>query len=220
MIPNADDSGKSRPFLDVDENGRLGHSSPRGGVLWEDQTYNDRHVLLAAAPDFDPNAPGAMVVYFHGNHATLTRDVVERQQTPRQLAQSNLNAVLVAPQMAVDARDSSAGNFWRPGAFAEFLDEAEAKLAALYPHASRATFHRMPVVIVAYSGGYLPAAYSLAHGGAGDRVRGVVLLDALYGEPDKFAGWVESRISRAFFVSAYSVSSKQAEPRDAGAARA
>ena len=57
----------------------------------------------------------------------------ERQQTVRQLAQANLNAVLVAPQMAVDAADSSAGNFWRPGAFAQFLDEADGKLAALYP---------------------------------------------------------------------------------------
>ena len=127
---------------------------------------------------------------------------------PRQIAQSPLNAVLVAPQMAFDALDSSAGNFWRPGAFAQFLDEAEQKLAELYPNASRAAFRRMPVVVVAYSGGYLPAAYSIAYGGAGDRVRGVVLLDALYGEPNKFASWVESASPRAFFVSAYSKSSK------------
>ena len=66
----------------------------------------------------------------------------------------------------------------------------------------------MPVVIVAYSGGYLPAAFSLAHGGARDRVKGVVLLDALYGEPDKFARWIEQERGRAFFVSAYSASSK------------
>ena len=51
----------------------------------------------------------------------------------RQLSDSPLNGVLVAPQLAVDALDSSAGNFWRPGAFAQFLDEADAKLAALYP---------------------------------------------------------------------------------------
>jgi hypothetical protein len=208
-IPNEDDSGKSRPFMDVDENGRLGHSSARNGVLWEDTTYNDRHVLLAASTDFNPNAPGALVVFFHGNNATLERDVVERQQTVRQLAQANLNAVLVAPQMAVDARDSSAGNFWRPGAFAQFLDEADAKLAALYPQSSRAAFHRMPVILVAYSGGYLPAAYSLAYGGAGDRIRGVVLFDALYGEPEKFARWIESETSHAFFVSAFSGSSKE-----------
>ena len=66
----------------------------------------------------------------------------------------------------------------------------------------------MPVVIVAYSGGYLPAAYSLQYGGAGDRVRGVVLLDALFGEPDKFARWIEQQSGRAFFISAYSASSK------------
>jgi hypothetical protein len=66
----------------------------------------------------------------------------------------------------------------------------------------------MPVVIVAYSGGYLPAAFSLAHGGARSRIAGVVLLDALYGEPDKFARWIEQERGRAFFVSAYSASSK------------
>ena len=200
--------GGGGPFLNVDENGRLGHKSPRGGVHWEDQTYNDRRVLVAASPNFDPKAPGVIVVYFHGNNATLERDVVGRQQTPRQVAASRLNAVLVAPQLAVDARDSSAGNFWRDGGFAAFLDEAEAKIAHFYPSASRGDFARMPVVIVAYSGGYLPAAYSLAHGGARDRVKGVVLLDALYGEPDKFARWIEQERGRAFFVSAYSASSK------------
>ena len=207
-IPNPDDPSKSKPFLDAKVDGKLGHTSPRGGVLLEDTTYNDRHVLLAASQDFDPSAPGVIVVYFHGNQATLARDVLERQQTPRQLARSRLNAVLIAPQLAYDALDSSAGNFWRPGGFAQFLEEAEGKLAGLYPRTSRATFRRMPVVIVAYSGGYLPAAYSLANGGAGDRIRGVVLLDALYGEPDKFASWIESESGRAFFVSAYSGSSK------------
>jgi hypothetical protein len=204
----ASEEGGGKPFLNVEENGRLGHQSPRGGVHWEDETYNDRHVLVAASPNFDPKAPGVIVVYFHGNNATLARDVVGRQRAPRQVAASRLNAVLVAPQMAVDARDSSAGNFWREGGFAAFLDEAETKIARLYPNASHADFARMPVVIVAYSGGYLPAAFSLAHGGAGGRVKGVVLLDALYGEPDKFARWIEQERGRAFFVSAYSASSK------------
>jgi hypothetical protein len=209
QVPPDEDHAHARPFLDVVDNGRYGHSSPRNGVLWEDQTYNDRHVLIAASPDFNPNAPGAIVVYFHGNGATLERDVLNRQQTARQVAQSSLNAVLLAPQMAVNAQDSSAGNFWRPGGFAEFLGEAESKLAALYPGSSRYNFQRMPVIIVAYSGGYLPAAYSLEYGGAGDRVRGVVLLDALFGEPEKFAQWVARESPHAFFVSAYSASSRE-----------
>ncbi len=208
MIPaDADTKERAKPFLDVNAEGRLGHASPRGGLLWEDSAYSDRHVLLAAGPNFDPGSAGALVVYFHGNQTILARDVVDRQQTVRQLAESGLNGVLVAPQLAVDANDSSAGNFWRPGAFAQFLDEADEKLAELYG-TSRGAFRRMPVIVVAYSGGYMPAAYSLVAGGAGDRVRGVVLLDALYGEADKFAEWIESARYGAFFVSAYSTSTR------------
>ena len=58
-IPASQDaSDGGQPFLNVDENGRLGHKSSRGGVHWEDETYNDRHVLVAASPNFDPKAPG------------------------------------------------------------------------------------------------------------------------------------------------------------------
>ena len=150
--------------MDVDENGRLGHSSPRGGIHWEDQTYSDRSVLLAAPQSFDPARGGVIIVFFHGNNATLSRDVIARQQIVRQLSDSGLNAVLVAPQLAVDAQDSSAGRFWSSGGFSSFLGEAQSKLGDLYPNA-RGAFRRMPIVIVAYSGGYLPAAYSLAVGG-------------------------------------------------------
>jgi hypothetical protein len=207
LIPNYQETGKTRPFLDVDNNGRLGHSSPRGGLLWEDQTYSDRTVLLAAPQSFDPSRPGVIIVFFHGNQATLSRDVIARQQIVRQLADSGLNGVLIAPQLALDAPDSSAGKFWSPGGFAAFLSEAEGKLGEFYPSA-RGAFRRMPVVIVAYSGGYLPAVYSLAVGGDQGRVRGVVLLDALYGERDKFVSWAEGRGRNAFFVSAYSTSSR------------
>jgi hypothetical protein len=207
LIPNYQETGKSRPFLDVDDNGLLGHSSPRGGIHWEDQTYSDRSVLLAAPQSFDPAKPGVIVVFFHGNNATLSRDVIARQQIVRQLADSGLNAVLVAPQLALDAQDSSAGRFWSPGGFAAFLGEAQTKLGDLYPNA-RGAFRRMPVVIVAYSGGYLPAAYSLTVGGDQGRVRGLVLLDALYGERDKFLSWAEGPGRNGFFVSAYSTSSR------------
>ncbi len=181
--------------------------SPRGGIHWEDQTYSDRTVLLAAPQSFDPAKGGVIIVFFHGNNATLSRDVIARQQIVRQLADLGLNAVLVAPQLAVDAQDSSAGRFWSAGGFASFLGEAQSKLGDLYPHA-RGAFRRMPIVIVAYSGGYLPAAYSLAVGGDQGRVRGLVLLDALYGERDKFVSWAEGPGRSAFFLSAYSTSSR------------
>jgi hypothetical protein len=194
---------KNMPFLDVTEGDRAGHSSPRGGVYWEDKTYSDQRSLLYIPHGFDPRRPALIVVFFHGNEATLTRDVRHRQQVPRQLAESGLNAALVAPQFAVNALDSSAGRFWEPGTFARFLDEATGHLTELYgDERSRGAFANAPVVIAAYSGGYNPAAFVLRSGVVGERLRGILLFDALFGEMDKFADWLARR-PPAFFVSAY-----------------
>jgi hypothetical protein len=200
--------GAPKPFMDVSDNGRLGHSSLRNGVLWEDQTYSDRRSLLFIPRGFDPRRPALMVVFLHGNEATLERDVRDRQGVLRQLAQSGLNAVLVAPQFAVNARDSSAGRFWEPGVFRSYLHEAARHLASLVGvKAIEPIFDRTPVVLVAYSGGYLPAAAALRYGGAGGRLHGIVLLDALYGEVGTFESFVRNRGS-AVFVSAFSRSSR------------
>jgi hypothetical protein len=199
---------KNLPFLDAADGDRRGHTSPRGGVYWE-ETYNDRRVLLSIPKGFDPKKPVLIVLYFHGNLAKLARDVRERQQVPRQVAESGLNAVLVAPQLAVDALDSSAGRFWEPGFLARFLDEAAARLAKLYGHEStRAAFAHAPVVLVAYSGGYLPAVWSVYAGGANERVRGMILLDALFAESDKVAAWLAAK-PPAFFVSAYTPAARE-----------
>ena len=191
------------PFLNVSKGDRRGHRSYGGRVYWQDETYNDNRVLMHVPDHFDVRKPGVIVVFFHGNGATLERDVRDRQLVPQQISDSGVNAVLLAPQLAVDAADSSAGKFWQPGGLKRFVAESTDHLARLYgdPGAAKA-FANMPVVIVGYSGGFLPAAWSLDAGGLGNRVRGVFLLDAVYGELDKFASWIENNRS-GFFVSAY-----------------
>ncbi|MBV9531185.1 MAG: alpha/beta hydrolase, partial [Bradyrhizobium sp.] len=147
--------------------------------------------------------PGVIVVFFHGNGAMLERDVRDRQLVPQQISDSGVNAVLLAPQMAVDAADSSAGKFWQPGGFRRFIMESASHLARLYGEPDAAsTFANLPIVIVGYSGGFLPTAWSLKVGGLAERVHGVILLDAVYGELDKFASFIENHRS-AFFVSSY-----------------
>jgi hypothetical protein len=201
--------GKDEPFLDVEKDGRKGHTSPRGGVYWQDETYSDRRVLLDIPKSFDPAKPGVIVVYFHGNKSKLERDVVGKHQVPRQVARAGLNSVLVAPQFAVDALDSTAGRFYQPGFFARFMDEAGRELARIAGDPKlKATFDAMPIVIVAYSGGYTPAAHVAQVGGVGDRIRAILLFDALYGELDKFASWVERRAGTVFF-SAHGKSSRE-----------
>ncbi len=196
--------GKGVPFLDREEDGRRGHTSPRGGVYWENPTYSDNRVLLSVPAGFDPGRPAAMVLYFHGNSATLERDVCRKQRVPQQVAASGLNAVLVAPQLARDALDSSAGRFWEANALRSFLDEAAARLGEL---TGQSGYRSIPVIVVAYSGGYLPAVYGLEIGGAGERIQGLVLMDALFGEVERFAEVVAAKRS-IFVASAFSGSSK------------
>lgn len=201
--------GSSKPFLDVKNGKQLGHTSLRGEVYWEQPTYSDRRSLLYLPAGFDPQRPVLIVLYFHGQGATLERDVVMRQAVPRQIAESGQNIALVAPQLAVDAADSSAGNFWKPGHFAAYVDEAAERLMRLYgDRAAGRQLNLASVVVVAYSGGYLPAAYALDRGGASHRVKGAILMDALYGDEDKYAAWMAGRRRQAFLLSAYTESTK------------
>jgi hypothetical protein len=195
--------GANRPFLDAGKPEERGHANFRGRVFLESKTFGDDRVLLHIPQGFDPTRPAVMVVFFHGHGATLERDVRDRQRLPDQISAAGLNAVLVAPQFAFDAADSSAGKFWDPDGFKHFLDETARKLAALYgDQRSAAAFANMPIVIVAYSGGFGPTLSVLARGGADARIRGLVLLDALYAGIDQFADWIADHRS-TFFVSSY-----------------
>jgi len=195
--------GSNKPFLDIGEPGHRGHTNFRGRVFWEAETFSDRRVLLHIPRGFNVNRPGVMVVFFHGHGANLARDVRDRQQVPAQISASGVNAVLVAPQFAVNAADSSPGKFWEVGGFKRFVNEAAEQLARLQgdPRAAQ-VFGNMPIVIVAYSGGFEPTLWVLERGGVQSRVRGVILLDALYGGIRKFANWIASDRS-TFFVSSY-----------------
>ena len=203
-----------KPFLDYNKNGQRGHTSPRGSLHLEADAYSDARSLLYLPAGFDLSRPeqALIVVFFHGNYARLEQDVERRQLVPQQLAASGLNAALVAPQFAVNIADSSAGRFWESGVFSQYLKEAARHLADLRDEpCTEAIFNRIGVVLVAYSGGYDAAAYALAVGGDDPRIRGVILLDALYGETDKFGRWIADSVAsgrRPFFFSAYSGSSR------------
>lgn len=211
-----------RPFYDViDPLKRRGHRTPSGDVLLEGATFSDDRTLLHVPAGFDPRRPALMMVFFHG-HGSIIERVIGETGLPRQIAESGANAVLIAPQFAFDAADSSPGKFLRPGAFARFIDEAATKLARLLTPQGASlrplsgVLNKAPVMIVAFSGGYKPTAFVLARGGAAHRIHGVVLLDALYDEEDKFAAWFAGARSRAFLASLYtdSTAANQTKLRD------
>jgi hypothetical protein len=203
MMPGGD-----RPFLEADPTGRRFHRTFQGRVYWEDERYSDPRVLLHIPRGFDIRRPGLLVLYFHGHRANLRRDVFMRQRVPWQVSTSRTNAVLAAPQFAVNATDSSAGKLWLRGGLQDFVNEVAGRLATMHGDPrSQASFASLPVVIVAYSGGVGPAAWAVRNGDLGRRLRGVVLLDAAYGEISVFADWI-ARAPHAFLLSTHTHSTE------------
>ena len=151
-----------KPFFDVFYDGRFGRRGARGHVYWENETYTDPRVLLHIPKGFDIRKPAVMVVFFHGHGAKIDRDVRDRQQVAAQITRSEANAVIVAPQFAVDAADSAPGAFWEPGFFDEFLSEASEQLSIMLgqPRSVR-TFFKMPIIFISYSGGFVPTAWAM-----------------------------------------------------------
>lgn len=191
-------------FFDVNDNGRRGRNSPRGGLLWEDAAYSDNRVLLAMPENFNGHGNPTLIVFLHGNQATLERDVWMRQQIPAQVVSADINALLVAPQFAVDALDSSTGNFAEKKYFTKFIKETAAQASEWQNNELlNSQLKHAPIIIVAYSGGYYAAAHILEKGGVSNRVKGVILLDALYGQEAVFAKWLRSNHRKSFFFSAY-----------------
>lgn len=203
MVP-----GTNSPFIEADETGRRFHRTSGGRLYWEDERYSDPRVLLHIPRGFDIRRPGLLVLYFHGHRANLRRDVFMRQRVPWQVSTSRTNAVLAAPQFAVNASDSSAGKLWQPGALRDLVSEVAGRLAIMHGDPrSEPSFANLPVVIVAYSGGVGPASWAIRNDDLGSRLRGIVLLDAAYGEMGVFADWI-ARTPNAFLLSTYTGSTE------------
>ncbi len=140
-----------------------------------------------------PNGQIHFVVHFHGHNSTAER-ATTAHQLREQLFDSKQNAILVVPELAVLAPDSSAGKLETQGGFARLLDDVLATLgtrearAALGPAAPGARSTPGRICVSAHSGGYHAAACAIRVGGV--KVHEVYLFDALYADTEVFRDWV------------------------------
>lgn len=184
------------------ETGVRYHTNRYGDRLPEKDHYTDRSVLLHVPPHFEPDKPFAYLVFFHGINSNVLKSNADFN-LDGQVDASGRNVILVVPQLAKDAPDSSPGKFFRKGAFRAFMDEVAGTVAAKLGRKYRGRLENGPIFLAAFSGGYKAAAYTLDRGGTADRVKGVVLLDALYEDMDKFERWIGKRGRKSFFVNVY-----------------
>jgi hypothetical protein len=122
----------------------------------------------------------SVVVHFHGHHTTAERAIVAHQLR-EQLYESKQNAILLVPQLAVLAADSSCGKLETQGGFARMIDDA---ITQLFPSGTAVG----RVCVSAHSGGWHAAARALERGGI--PVRETYLFDSLYAETEVFRDWV------------------------------
>lgn len=135
------------------------------------------------------------LVHFHGHNSSAER-AIAAHALREQLVDSRQNAVLIVPQLARFAADSSCGRLAQPRGLARLLENAISTAARL----GRATLgeSRFPsraepgrVCVSAHSGGFHAAACSLRAGGVD--VSETYLFDALYAEREVFRDWVLER---------------------------
>jgi hypothetical protein len=160
--------------------------------------YRDDSVIVFVPAHYrwrDDDEGVAALVHFHGHNTTAER-AMEAHELREQLADSKQNALLVVPQLAVMAADSSCGKLEAAGGLERMLREAvdvaarEGRLT-LGDTAFAADAPLGTVCVSAHSGGYHAAACGLREGGVD--VRETYLFDALYADVEVFRDWTVAR---------------------------
>ena len=165
---------------------------PAAGAPYRDDTVI---VFVPAHFRYGDEEGMAVLVHFHG-HNTIADRALRAHELREQLSDSRQNAVLVVPQLAVLAADSSCGKLESPGGLERLLSEAvsaSARVAGVTLGDSSFPVD-VPigtVCVSAHSGGYHAAAAVLRAGGVD--VRELYLFDALYAENGTMRDWVVDR---------------------------
>jgi hypothetical protein len=160
--------------------------------------YRDDTVIVFVPSHYryrDDDEGVAALVHFHGHNTTAER-AVAAHELREQLADSKQNAVLVVPQLAVMAADSSCGKLEAQGGLTRLLIEAVSAASregriTLGDTGFPAEAPLGTVCVSAHSGGYHAAACALRSGGVD--VREAYLFDALYADAEVFRDWVVAR---------------------------
>jgi hypothetical protein len=166
--------------------------APFAGVSYGDDTVI---VFVPERYRFLPEEGISALVHFHGHNSSAERAMVAHALR-EQLVDSRQNAILIIPQLALFAADSSCGKLAASGGLARLLGGALSSAAHFGRVALRES--RFPeraalgrVCVSAHSGGFHAAACSLREGGVD--VSETYLFDALYAESEVFRGWVLAR---------------------------
>ncbi len=169
------------------------HEKREKGRTYEGQPYpaglhyNDRTVAIFVPKGFRAADATDLVFYFHGWRNNVDTTLAEFRLA-EQLAASGVNAVLVLAEGPKNAPDSFGGKLEETGVFASLVSDV---LGALKARGLVESTKPGSIVLAGHSGAYRVMAFILARGGLTANIREVYLFDALYGQTEKFAHWID-----------------------------
>ncbi len=167
------------------------HAQRENGYVYEGayfprkDHYDDNTVVLFFPNSCQFDEKVDLVFYFHGWDRDLT-DVLASYHVVEQFVRSRKNAILILPQGAKNAKDSFGGKLEDADGFKNMVGEI---LSQLMRAGMIKTDLPGDLVLAGHSGGYHVISAILTQGGLTDHIKEVYLLDALYGDVDKFADW-------------------------------
>jgi hypothetical protein len=169
------------------------HPKRANGYVYQDKTYPadphyiDSSVAVLIPKDFTPGDATDLVIHFHGWSGTID-GVIKHYNLVDQFCRSGKNALLVFPEGPKNAPDSFGGKLEERDGFKKFVEELIQKL---YDAKRIKTKNIGKIIVSGHSGGYHVIAFILMHGGMNDFIKEAWLFDALYGQTEKLAYWVD-----------------------------
>jgi hypothetical protein len=152
-----------------------------------DQHYNDSSVALFIPRGFRQTESVDLVIYLHGWRNNIDT-ALSKYKLPQQFYESGKNAILVFPEGPRNAPDSFAGKFEDAGGLQRFVTDV---VAFLFNESRIKTRSLGKIILSGHSGAYHGISYALMRGGMPDVISEVYLFDALYGQTEKYARWID-----------------------------
>lgn len=156
-----------------------------------EEHYNNSTVAIIVPENYHPVTKINVIVHFHGHMQDLDR-VLNVYQLGEQLNASGKNAILVIPQGPVKVADSTFGKLDTKNGFKNFMTEfleLAARDTIINPKKRKLEIRN--IILTAHSGGYYTVGQILDQGGLTKKIKEVYLLDASYGQLEKYASWIK-----------------------------
>jgi hypothetical protein len=152
-----------------------------------DKHYNDSSVALFIPRGFRKTETVDLVVHLHGWWNNIDT-AMGKYKLPQQLFESGKNAILVLPEGPRNAPDSYAGKLEDAGGLKRFITDV---VDFLFKESRIKTRSVGKIILSGHSGAYHGISFALMRGEMADAISEVYLFDALYGQTEKYARWID-----------------------------